>query len=488
MITILLVEDEKIELDTLKNYVHWKDCGVDRVFTARGGRSALECVSAEDPDIIFTDIQMPGMTGMELAGILRAEGSHAKLVFLTGYDRFEYAREAIRLQASEFLLKPFRIDEVENLTRRLVEEIRKERSRKEISGLAVGKMIEQSCAGNTEEAELMAEACFGRQAGQVMLQVAAIRDKGLQGREKINELPELVHSFTGHGFLWLFLPATIHMEILTARIRRAFPGQPLQIVWYEKTCNLLHLEEACEKIRSCGDDLFYSPEEICLSTEEHCCWNTYQDRIGPMREKRQLLEKVQAGDADGAAECLQRCFALIKDLQQSAFCQNAFGLLIYIRRELQELDGGEQVPELPDILHADSFESACQMALLWLQSCCILRKQEEQRWSSYVRRFVSRHYMEDCTVEEMAEGIGVSPNYLRRKFKEETGITILEYLTNTRLLIAAELLENSDRKIKDVSLAVGYPNVSYFTQIFTRKFGVRPNEFKKSRKTNTEMV
>ncbi|MEZ3506631.1 MAG: response regulator, partial [Lachnospiraceae bacterium] len=110
MFSILLVEDEKLELETLRDYVDWKKLGASRVYTARNGRTALECLEEHDPDIMITDIQLPVMNGIELSKRAREEGFGCKIVFLTGYDNFEYMKSAFQVQAVDYILKPFRVD------------------------------------------------------------------------------------------------------------------------------------------------------------------------------------------------------------------------------------------------------------------------------------------------------------------------------------------------------------------------------------------
>lgn len=112
-------------------------------------------------------------------------------------------------------------------------------------------------------------------------------------------------------------------------------------------------------------------------------------------------------------------------------------------------------------------------------SCRLYQRGHGDYLKNWVRRYISNHYMEVCSAGEMAEHLRMSPNYLRRKFKEATGQTLLEYLTDVRLTVAAELLKHRSNKVKEVSLQVGYENVSYFTHLFVKKYGVTPNEYMK---------
>ena len=96
-----------------------------------------------------------------------------------------------------------------------------------------------------------------------------------------------------------------------------------------------------------------------------------------------------------------------------------------------------------------------------------------------VKTYLQEHCSESADIEKLAAEVGLSPNYLRSLFKEATGKTILEYNTEMRLQRAAELLKNKKNKVREVSLAVGYENVSYFGVVFQKRFGVTPNEYRK---------
>ena len=388
MFSILLVEDEKIELETLKNYVDWKGCGIDEIYTARGGRSALECIASKEPDIAILDIQMPGMTGIQLAEIIRQEGYQCKIIFLTGYDKFEYAKEAVKLQAVDFLLKPFQIDEVESLVRKTIEKIEKERTAAKVRHRARGEFLQKSCMGNISDALLMSGFYFQKPAEEVLFYMMSL--KGLTDSEGrlLAERFEVQHIFK-EGDIWILLLSEMITPLTFRKKLKEILGHlSVTGAYVEERLNLIQLQSGYERLRSCRQDLNYLSVGSMMNCKDH-----------------------KSGEED---------------------------------LRLQKTKGNTG------------------------------------RWASFVQEFVARHYMEDCTVEEMAEILQVSPNYLRRKFKEEMDMTILEYITEYRLIEAEELLYDKKCKIKEVSIAVGYPNISYFTQLFAKKYGVTPNEYKKT--------
>ena len=135
MYKVCLVDDEKLELNLLKNYVNWKKLGVDGIFTASNGQQALEVVRVQNPDIVFTDIRMPVMDGIEFATRLRrsemesgtAPEHGVKIIFLTGSDDMELIRKAFHLSASDYILKPFLVEDIEKAARGVIDSLKKDR-------------------------------------------------------------------------------------------------------------------------------------------------------------------------------------------------------------------------------------------------------------------------------------------------------------------------------------------------------------------------
>lgn len=126
MYSILLVEDEELELETLRDYIDWESLECSPVYAVHSARRALEVILEQKPDIVITDIQMPGMTGLELAEKIREMGMQQKIVFLTGYDRYDYVKKAMSVEATDYILKPFTEESIGQVITRVKEKIKKE--------------------------------------------------------------------------------------------------------------------------------------------------------------------------------------------------------------------------------------------------------------------------------------------------------------------------------------------------------------------------
>ena len=179
MYRVLLVEDEEIELETLRDYIDWKKNGISRVFIARNGRRALECLEENMADIVITDIQMPGMSGIELAETIVRRGYPCKIVFLTGYDDFSYIHSAFQVNAVDYLLKPFTIEEVEACLKK----VRSELEKSEIadwSRKTAAKQLLEMALREKQETELLRKnfrGVFGEELEECRFGIIAVYGK-----------------------------------------------------------------------------------------------------------------------------------------------------------------------------------------------------------------------------------------------------------------------------------------------------------------------
>ena len=126
MLRILLVDDEPLELQALRDHVDWKRLGIDQVDTAKNGRIAYEMVLDQEPDIVITDVHMPVMDGIMLARKIRDLNQRIKVVFLSGYDDFSYVQSALQMGAADYLLKPFTAADIENVILKVKEALNRD--------------------------------------------------------------------------------------------------------------------------------------------------------------------------------------------------------------------------------------------------------------------------------------------------------------------------------------------------------------------------
>ena len=141
--TAILIDDESWTRDVLKCIGKWEQLGIDIIAEASDGDYGLELIIGLQPDIIISDVKMPNMDGICLAEILRERNCGAKLLFVSGYDDYELVRNALRLRANDYLLKPVKPDELNRQLERCVKELRQERQSRDQSRLYLGNALEE---------------------------------------------------------------------------------------------------------------------------------------------------------------------------------------------------------------------------------------------------------------------------------------------------------------------------------------------------------
>lgn len=484
MYSILLVEDEIIELETLKNYVDWDKIGIDRVYTARGSRSALACVAEHEPDILLSDIQMPGMSGIELAKLIREEGYTCKIVFLTGYDKFEYAKAAIQVHAEDYLLKPFQIEEVERLMLQIVDKIRQERQVECATEAMLGKAFEDLCLGRVEETPSILSTYFQKKQKEDSVLICAFRGIEKEERKLIADYPEVIHSFTTEN-LYITL---IHPQVLIQQfVKRVLDhvGEDIQGIFVDKPVELFDLYSCISSILQSQETLFFGEKRKIYELEEVRQWLISSDTVFKT-SRRSIIQAILTGDEDKAVELLRKYLEEYQCAGKGGCLRGAYGLFVYLKDCLQEqIIVNPAMEQLlldlkePELLQCATYVDMEERFVKYVVSCCqIFQREKDDYYVDWVKQYVEQNYATDCNVEDMAKIIGLSPNYLRKKFKTGMGFTILEYVTEVRLQKARELLRERRLKVKEVSIQVGYENISYFTQLFAKKNGVTPSEYK----------
>lgn len=482
MFSVLLVEDEPLELDVLKNYIGWKRLGIDKVYTARGGRSALACIAEHLPDIVITDIQMPGISGVELAKLIRSEGYSCKIVFLTGYDNFEYAKTAVQVHAEDYILKPFQVDEVEQLVERIIRNIRLERKGREGTRLLRGRMLEQACQGLLTDYEKAAQDYFRKSADELSFVLIGFCGLNVQQQSTIDSSPSVIHSFPAGDLHIAILLSAFQAESIIFQWKEHWHDQNISGVYCPVSVPFSRLPAAMEAMMDHQDKLFFAPAGAFVRAE-----SGGKRQYVPLPDqtvlRNKLVRAITESDDDKARGVLQTMLDQTQSSGKELCIQNACRLYLFLRDRLKkpetvpEFDGEDLVLALS---HAERFDVLEELLGQYVrENCHICKTGTDGDLAEWVKRYIGEHYQETCTVEEMAQIVNLSPNYLRKKYKESTGQTILEYLTDVRLQTAADLLKQSRMKVKEISLRVGYENISYFTQLFSKKYGVTPNEYKK---------
>lgn len=440
MYRVLLVEDEEIELETLRDYIDWKKNGISRVFTARNGRRALECLEENMADIVITDIQMPGMSGIELAETIVRRGYPCKIVFLTGYDDFSYIHSAFQVNAVDYLLKPFTIEEVEACLKK----VRSELEKSEIadwSRKTAAKQLLEMALREKQETELLRKnfrGVFGEELEECRFGIIAV-----YGKTEENICSKIQEKYKGIRYISkterisiLLLAGYLSVKDTAFQIWNDLKEDaPRAVGWCSGAWTADCLYEKAEKLRNCCVLAFHMdpPELFCADEKE-----TEEEKAYHFREQKERREEicrlVSNGKKQETLQTMKDYFQQLKGLAPKTFAGEVYNLYMYLWNRLVLSDEllenwmeAEKILRENEIFEANNSYQMREKMKQYLERMLAFFEEQNQNPNYYavyqVKTYLQEHCSESADIEKLAAEVGLSPNYLRSLFKEATGKT-----------------------------------------------------------------
>lgn len=516
MYKVLVVDDEKNIRERLVRSFPWNETGFRVIGSAGDGLEALDMIEQHAPHVVMTDILMPEMNGIELAKAIQAAHPHMKVLILSAYDDFKYAQDAIRYGVKGYLLKPLMKDEFVDVLHGIALELDKdeELERDAMSGagareeamlidLVKGEDVHQHQASWLHDYTRIAVCSFEKRFEQ---------DLGLSARQFITQITkefwkEIDYPVLFYGNrLVLFIHDTrpISKYELKGKLERyaEFVNDSISTS-YGKPCYLSigigNMTEGPNQICTSFNQAIYSLSYKLF--DEYASIIFYQDlptsRADEGFKERtnehvsfamsHLIESIFAHRKDETASILRDFFDALEQGKrlslgeiQIAFSEFILSLLLKAKEKRLSLPALDKNQALEQIQAAESFADLKKWMKLTLEKITD-GPEEERDGNRYVllaKQHVLSHYSEKITLEDMAQQLFIHPAYFSSIFKKETGQNFIDYVNEVRVRKAVELLKNKDSKIKEISIAVGFQNHSYFNKVFKKVIGVKPLEFR----------
>lgn len=488
-IKVLLVDDEPIELDLLEHSINWEELGISQIRRASNGKRALQMIREEMPDIVITDIRMPVMDGLALARHIMAEEMPVKLIFLTGYDDFSYIQVAFRVEAVDYVLKPVIPVKIRSVLRQTIERIQREKGLRTSIEVSKYLILEQLILGETSE-ELY-KAFEGNTNRYFLILVFGKWEK--QVYKKIpTEIAGVSYGIFSPAACAFLLERNFDLQLTVCKIIEILSGRgEWAAVCYTEAKNVKELHRAYEVCSSYADRIFMlepgtilSVDRIDTAPKEDLSAAVLQ----PTTDR--LTAIIPEGNAEVTVQAAKELFVSIKSRLRRK--TQVTGCLREVLRQLEEyfVHGNLGIKpfltcsmeytaeEIENSAFISCAQKSFQSYLMQIHSYYQMQGQGKKSWVvRQVREYVEMNYKNGLDLEQLGQQLYLSENYIRTIFKEQTGSTILEYITNYRFSKAEQLLKNKTLKIGTVSRMVGYENVSYFTSLFTKRYGISPREY-----------
>lgn len=539
MLKLLLVEDELRIREGLVHAVRWSRLGIEICHAAEDGRQALEAALLHDPDLVLTDIRMPGMDGLEFIRELRNRGSDAVVIVISGYNDFNYALEAMRLQVTEYILKPSRPAEIEQVMLKAVTKLaeqRKDRVLTQSLQSAVHRSVpllrsqtlrqwieHPRMPGENREAQHaslhLPFAYSAVHVGIIRIHEADVRRLSYAEGEvellryaALNIASELLGTIYegrsetlqhGKDMVWIAqLP-----EMDTDRFRLALKHVMEQIHSYLKLSVSISVGDQADSL----DDLRTSYEqaygllesrmlesagEVYLEEEQPADGRS-PDTENPRlqqdisRLETRMLNLLQEGKMAEVLDTKDEWLEAVRQLAQGDRIAIQGGTAAFLASLRDRISPSPA--ESPDWrsplalwLHqssrVDSYEQLSQLMTEIIQSLArqLQARRPLHRTIAVVLAMIESRYSENLTLEGLAKEAYVSTNYLSTLFKQELGINFLDYLHQYRIDAAKKLLAAEPLRIFAVASLVGYQDERYFTQMFKKWAGLTPSQYQKN--------
>lgn len=545
MLKIFLAEDEVVVRETIKRMIPWEELGFELVGEAADGEMALPLLIRQQPDLLITDIKMPFMDGLTLARLAKKEIPGLKVVILSGYDDFNYAKQAIGIGVEDYLLKPItknalieRLSEIrsryehEKTQKEYYEKVQREMqayeknsSRDFFEALVGGSMDMMEVYKRAEKLglDIVAEAynvliftmnCDEDFSGQ--------RDEYSSWEAESLELLE--NFFAGHSSAMLFRSNIFSYGVLLKgqretieentracvdEIRKILSRQDGRREWFlavgQSVERLSQIQKSYHTASRAFSQRYLYDENILyydeMETMEHPGGqaetedNAYLQKVDVNALNPAILQKFLSNGLQEETENFVKdyFYAIGQEPMESLVFRNyvilnvRFSVISFIKglgcdtNEMESADTEEVLAE-----SGKNMESAIAYAKKMISQAIEIRDQNSGNKNRSILKtavdFIDSHYMEeDISLNTVANVANVSSNHFSALFSQNMGQTFIEYLTTLRMNKAKELLRCTGMRSSEIAGEIGYKDAHYFSYLFKKTQGMTPSDYRKAR-------
>ncbi|WP_372661789.1 response regulator [Cohnella sp.] len=534
MVQLLIVDDEIHVVDRFYSTIDWRAVGIEQVHKAYSGPEALSLLEQFSIDIVLTDIQMPGMSGLELIAEIRRRWQKTKCILLSGYSEFNYAKEAILHQTEDYLLKPVKEKELLSTITRVMDKLRAEWE-EIVSRQRLANTLKENLPllrGN-----LLSDLLQGRQ-----LPEAALRDKmkmlGFAGSEgksfelmmiRLEDFPNddanslslmeyavsnIVEELFGERYYSWHTKDTHDYLVFVMMAKEADDAQ-LDTAWFERTASLLqsavktylkgkvsvlvsgrgcfpqNLREFYDRTVSSFRKRIGSVQELFMRLDEQHQPETEVQTLYSLYEPPTLIHLLEAARWDSIEEKLRTA---MEEMEHKCADSSEHLLEVYFSiassysyiahkngRPLSRLIG-EDYDRMTDGTPFRSIKDLKEWAFRGLER---IREDmdQETKYSrasliNEIRSFIEQNMNKEVSLQTISEHVYLHPVYVSKIYKLVTGENLSEYMNRVRMEKAEFMLKNSSDKIYEIAAQLGYQRPHSFNHAFKKSLGMTPQDYR----------
>lgn len=545
MLKIFLAEDEVVVRETIKRMIPWEELGFELVGEAADGEMALPLLIRQQPDLLITDIKMPFMDGLTLARLAKKEIPGLKVVILSGYDDFNYAKQAIGIGVEDYLLKPI----TKNALIERLSEIRSRYEHEKTQKEYYEKFQREMQAYEKNSSRDFFEALVGgsmdmmevyKRAEKLGLDIVAEAynvliftmncDEDFSGQRdeysswEAESLELLENFFAGHSSAMLFRSNIFSYGVLLKgqretieentracvdEIRKILSRQDGRRKWFlavgQSVERLSQIQKSYHTASRAFSQRYLYDENILyydeMETMEHPGGqaetedNAYLQKVDVNALNPAILQKFLSNGLQEETENFVKdyFYAIGQEPMESLVFRNyvilnvRFSVISFIKglgcdtNEMESADTEEVLAE-----SGKNMESAIAYAKKMISQAIEIRDQNSGNKNRSILRtavdFIDSHYMdEEISLNTVANVANVSSNHFSALFSQNMGQTFIEYLTTLRMNKAKELLRCTGMRSSEIAGEIGYKDAHYFSYLFKKTQGMTPSDYRKVR-------
>lgn len=531
---IMLVDDEEEVRTSMIKTMKWEEAGFVVVGDAENGKDALEKIEIYEPDVILTDIKMPYMDGLELARQLKENYPSTRIVVFSGFDDFEYAKQAIKCNVTEYILKPVNGEELTAILIKIRDSLNKEMEEK--------RSLETLRESYKKNLPLLKEHFFldlvhGKvDADTIALKLQEFKLQNLIGSSVVvacteislkQEKRNISSQYKEELYLTLSVERCLEEKLsgIYEYVLFHSGGRIHMIIALKEAQSLSHLmvllNHACKECKRIHDiditvglgEAYPEIEQAKRSYKEAKAALGYQKIMGkgstiyikdmeplnhrkPMEflEENELIAAIKFGNKEDILECIHQIFDKMEELKLHTI-EHQLNILSFIHMIVKLLnDTGidtlkifDNTVDLNDLII--SLQDSNDLKRWLLHVCNKIsdhigtdRENVTQSIINSAKLLIEKFYSDPLlSVEVLCQHLHITPTYFSTIFKKETGQSYVSYLTRLRMEKAKEFIELSDEKTYVIARKVGYEDPNYFSYVFKKQFGVSPSRYRGKR-------
>lgn len=526
MYRILLADDEQIVLDALEYMISKSFPDKCVLETARSGKEAVRKAESFRPDLVFMDIQMPGLNGIEAVAAIREQNSNTVFIMLTAYDKFDYAKRALNLGAFEYLLKPINRAKITEVLKKAFEKIDNEKKRRSSdlemreklknvipvleSGLIYSIVFHEDHKDEVFKYKTLLN--IRERGGYIMnIEFGEADDHGelndkigvsvksmsfypclkrvvqecckcVVGPVMLNKVVVFVPQNPAAEYM-LRISAIEIAERIYNRLKSEIDAEfRIGIGSYQPT-----LVQLCQSYDEALRALHYAPLKIVHFNdlpEEQVVKDDY-----PMGLEKSFLDKCKKGDRQACDDFTEIFDWLVKVHGENPLeVKTKLLELVFMAERMAYSNGAmeygfsDRKGYLETIVDMDSYSNVHVWCTGKIQTAIFAIANNKENKAGHItmsaKNFIDNNFHKDITLEDVSQAVNLSPYYFSKLFKSETGENFIDYLTRVRITKAKQLLNNRELSIKEICYTIGYSDPNYFSRNFKKIVGVTPTEFR----------